>query len=250
MEKRRASRKSINNAFYDELGDLWHTEHAHPIALLRAENRLRIPWIIKTIEEKLGPHKKILDIGCGGGFLTNALANAHHEVTGIDLSKESLAIAAKNDVTTRVIYLQASAEELPFPSNSFDVVSALDLLEHVEDPAKVVAQASKVLKPNGLFFFHTFNRTLLSYLMVIKGVELFVPNSPRDMHLLRLFITPKELTTMCETNAMEVKEIRGMRPSFSKGLLKLILQRHIEENFQFVFSKSLSTGYCGFATKS
>jgi 2-polyprenyl-6-hydroxyphenyl methylase/3-demethylubiquinone-9 3-methyltransferase len=250
MEKRRSANKSVNNAFYDELEELWIHGDAHPIALLRAENRLRIPWIIQTIEERCGKNKKILDIGCGAGFLTNALAKEHHEVVGVDLSSKSLEIAKKSDITKKAAYLQAPGEQLPFPDNSFDVISALDFLEHIEEPQRVIQEASRVLKPGGLFFFHTFNRNFLSYLLIIKGVEFFVPNTPPQMHLLRLFIKPEELSRMCQMSDLQVVEMRGMRPSFGlQGLWKLVLQRRIADDFRFLFCPSLKTGYCGFCLK-
>ena len=158
----------INNDFYEELGDGWYTATDHPIALLRAENKVRVPWILSEI----GPRKTVLDIGCGAGILTNALAEKGHTVHGIDLSERSLQVAKTRDATQSVVYKQASGYSLPYPAQTFDVVCAMDLLEHVEEPQKIIAEASRVLKPNGLFFFHTFNRNLLSYLLIIKAVTI------------------------------------------------------------------------------
>ncbi|HSX26160.1 MAG TPA: bifunctional 2-polyprenyl-6-hydroxyphenol methylase/3-demethylubiquinol 3-O-methyltransferase UbiG, partial [Chlamydiales bacterium] len=166
--ERQASPQTINNDFYEDLEEHWYTAFDHPVALLRAENAIRIPWIREEISHHLP--SKVLDIGCGAGLLTNALAAAGHHVAGIDLSSTSLQIAKKYDKTHQVNYQIANAYSLPFPDNHFDTVCAMDVLEHVEDPGLLIAEASRVLKPNGLFFFHTFNRNPLSYLFIIKGV--------------------------------------------------------------------------------
>ena len=241
---------SVNNTFYDALHDLWHEGSLHPVALLRAENELRNPWIRTIIEKRHAGRCKILDIGCGGGLLTNAMAKEGHEVFGVDLSSGSLAHAQKKDSTKSVTYLSAPAESLPFEEGSFDVVCAMDLLEHVQDPALVIAEASRVLKNKGLFFFHTFNRTWLSWLVVIKGVEWCVRNTPPDMHLYRFFVTPKEMKKMCQAHHMHVEKILGVRPDIkSKAFWRMVFLREVTPEFRFVFTPSLKTGYSGYATK-
>lgn len=247
--ERKTGPETINNAFYDDLGDDWYTSSNHPIALLRAENAIRIPWILNEIEKRFGT-AQILDVGCGAGMLTNALAEKGHAVSGIDLSESSLTIAKKRDTTGRVAYQKANAYALPFPDASFNVVCATDVLEHVEIPQKLISEASRVLKPGGIFFFHTFNRNLFSYLLVIKGVEWCVPNAPPRMHVYPLFIKPKELTALCKHSSLEVESLIGLRPCFSLGLWKMAFQRKIPETFSFQFTKSLLTGYCGIASKN
>ncbi len=242
MEKQRR----INNDFYELLEEKWYTALDHPIALLRAENELRIPWVIGQI----GKEKTVLDIGCGAGFLTNALAKEGHFVYGIDLSEKSLKIAAAHDVTKQVNYSLASGYSLPFSKGQFDVVTAMDLLEHVEEPNLVIKEASRVLKKGGLFFFHTFNRNLLSYLLIIKGVEWFVPNTPKDMHVYPLFIKPEELSDFCEESGLEIADIKGFVPKiFAKPFWKMVFTKKIPKNLSFTFSKSLKTGYCGYCIK-
>jgi 2-polyprenyl-6-hydroxyphenyl methylase/3-demethylubiquinone-9 3-methyltransferase len=171
----------INNAFYDDLGERWYTASDDPVALLRAESRLRVPWVVEKISRD-GAEACVLDVACGAGFLSNALALKNHQVTGIDLSVQSLAVAEKYDTTKSVTYLAMDAHHLDFPDASFDVVCAMDFLEHVSDRNQVIKEFSRVLKPGGRFFFHTFNRNFLSWLIVIKGVEWFVKNTPDHMH--------------------------------------------------------------------
>ena len=241
-------RTSVNNAVYAELGARWYDADDDPIALLRAETALRNPWIAQTIERELGPGpRRVLDLGCGAGFLANEMAARGHVVTGIDSAVESLTIAAQHDRTGTVTYRPGDATGLDFPARSFDVVCAMDLLEHVEEPARLVAEAARVLVPGGLFFFYTFNRTLRAWLLAVKGVEWFVANTPRHLHLLRLFIKPRELEAMCRERGLSVEELRGARPRIDRAFLALLRTGRVPASFRFVFTPSLATGYLGWA---
>jgi 2-polyprenyl-6-hydroxyphenyl methylase/3-demethylubiquinone-9 3-methyltransferase len=227
---------------------MWHTASDHPIALLRAENAIRNPWILKTIQERKQKTCQVLDIGCGAGLLSNQLAQAAHSVTGIDLSLGSLEVAQAQN--TGAVFLEADATRLPFPDECFDIVCAMDLLEHVERPELVVQEASRVLKPEGIFFFHTFNRNWLSYLIIIKGVEWFVKNAPKNMHIYSLFIKPKELKGMMSEKGLMLQNIQGLVPDpASKAFWKMLAKRVIDKEFRFKFSKNLQTGYVGWASK-
>lgn len=245
--ERQAGSQTINNAFYEDLGDLWYTAFNHPVALLRAENAVRIPWILSEIGTS---PRSVLDIGCGAGLLTNALSSVGHETTGIDLSTSSLETARRHDKTQKVHYLEANAYSLPFKDASFDVCCAMDVLEHVEDPGLLIAEASRVLKPNGLFFFHTFNRNPLSYFLIIKGVDWFVQNAPKNMHVYPLFIKPRELEELFQIYKLRSLKWVGLRPAFTRAFLQLLLTRKVPKNFSFRFSNSLATGYCGLAQKT
>ena len=247
MERRSSG---INNTFYEDLKEDWLQATNHPIALLRAENNVRNPWILQTIQQSVGPSAHILDIGCGGGLLTNFLASRGYQVTGIDLSASSLEIARQNAIGFKAEYLMAQAEFLPFPNESFDVVSAMDLLEHVENPKRVIEEASRVLKPGGLFFFHTFNRTWQSYLLVIKGVEWCVKNTPSNMHVFSLFIKPEEMEGLCKRVSLKVETWMGLNPkALSLPFWKMLWTREVPSDFLFTFTKSLKTGYVGIARK-
>lgn len=248
MEKQ-AGTASINNAFYDELHDNWYTASNHPIALLRAENQVRNPWIAAEIRKRFKSNITLLDVGCGAGLLTNALALEGHSVTGIDLSEKSLKIAGLRDETKKVRYQSANAYALPFPDASFDVVCAMDILEHVENPNKLIQEASRVLKKDGIFFFHTFNRNPLSYIVIIKGVDWCVQNAPKNMHVYPLFIKPKELRHLCKGHNLRVENMVGLRPKVNTSFFRMLLTRCVPKDFSFCFSKNLSTGYCGIAQK-
>ena len=241
----------VNNAFYEDLGDAWYEDTVHPIALLRAENKARNPWVLERICALLGSSSRdVLDIGCGGGFLSNALGAQGHRVTGIDLSAKSLEVAAKRDATKSVRYMQLDAFALPFPDQSFDVISAMDFLEHIETPKQIVQEAARLLRPNGLFFFHTFNRNWLSWLIVIKGVEWCVPNTPPNMHVYSHFIKPKELEEWCKESQLNRIEMRGLTPRIaSVAFWKSLMTRRVDKKLEFCFSSSLLTGYLGVAQK-
>jgi len=114
----------------------------------------------------------------------------------------------------------------------------------------VIQEASRLLKPGGLFFFHTFNRTFLSWLIVIKGVEWCVKNAPPDMHIHRLFIKPAELQKICEDLGLKQEEIKGLNVKvLSKAFWQMVLKRTVPDDLEFVFTDSLKVGYSGFARK-
>lgn len=252
MEKQACDQVLINNDFYNDLKDDWYTASNHPIALLRAENALRGPWIIQSIQERFKQDSvHILDIGCGAGFLSNQLARSNYDVIGVDISQESLEVAARFDETKKAVYLYANAYHLPFIKESFDLVCAMDILEHVDNPTQLITEASRVLKPGGLFFFHTFNRNFLSYLTIIKGVDWFVNNAPPQMHVYPLFIKPHELTEMCSVQSLQVQTLKGFIPDIARtAFWKMLITGQVAKEFRFRFCKNLSTGYCGYATKS
>jgi 2-polyprenyl-6-hydroxyphenyl methylase/3-demethylubiquinone-9 3-methyltransferase len=241
----------VNNHIYAELDERWYDAHDDPVALLRAEARHRNPWVAARIAAQLGPRScAVLDLGCGAGFLANDLALRRHRVVGLDASPESLAVAAAHDGTRRVRYELGDARALPYRDASFDVVCAMDFLEHVEQPERVVAEAARVLVPGGLFFFHTFDRSAWSWLIVIKGVEWFVRNTPRDLHVLRLFIRPAELAAMCHANGLEMVELHGSRPRLRFPLIRMLLTGVVGDDLEFQFTRSLRLGYAGFACKT
>jgi 2-polyprenyl-6-hydroxyphenyl methylase/3-demethylubiquinone-9 3-methyltransferase len=262
----------INNAFYDSLGDRWYEAYDDPLALLRAEGALKNPWVSERIRAALGGKPgRILDVGCGAGILANALADEGHRVSGIDMSRGSLKIARSRRPRTSTpsggsgaggrprsgsqsglaAYIAADAYRLPYRDASFDAVTALDFLEHVSAPERIIAEASRVLRPGGLFFFHTFNRNPLAWLIIIKGVEWFVRNTPERMHVLPLFIKPAELRAYCDRNGMRPMEMTGMRPEILRpAFWKMLATRRVPPDFTFRFTPSLTLSYLGYAQKT
>jgi 2-polyprenyl-6-hydroxyphenyl methylase/3-demethylubiquinone-9 3-methyltransferase len=239
----------VDNSVYDTYGDRWYTAFDDPVALLRAESRVKTPWILERIRARFRT-AKILDVGCGAGFLSNALAAADFQVYGVDLSESSLEVARRYDRTGRVTYICADAFQLPFADQSFDVITAMDFLEHIEDPARVIQEFSRVLKPGGMFFFHTFNRSALAWLVIIKAVEWLVRNTPPHMHVLHLFIKPVELRHYCSQAGLRVEEMTGIRPRLSTIPWTKIFSGVVPKEMQFQLSKSLKLSYLGMASKN
>ena len=147
-------------------------------------------------------------------------------------------------------YRVADAYRLPFRDAAFDAVSALDFLEHVTAPERVVAEAARVLKPGGLFFFHTFNRNRLAWLIVIKGLEWFVRNTPDHMHVLPLFIKPEELEGYCSNAGMRPVEMTGIRPALGRPFWQMLATRRVPRDFAFRLTPSLNISYLGYARKT
>src|SRR5204863_3587753 len=114
---------------------------------------------------------------------------------------------------------------------------------------RVIAEASRVLVPGGLFVFHTFNRTWQAKLIIIKGVEWFVRNAPKDLHVSRLFVTPDELRGMCHAHGLDNPEIRGSRPRFRWPLWRMLLTGRVGDDFAFITTPSVKLGYTGFARR-
>jgi 2-polyprenyl-6-hydroxyphenyl methylase/3-demethylubiquinone-9 3-methyltransferase len=243
----------VNNEYYHDLGEKWYEAQDNPIALLRAESRLRSPWIANRIHEFFSYQTRpvqILDVGCGAGFLSNALGREKFDVTGLDLSLSSLNVAQSRDLGGKVKYLQADAYNMPFEDESFDVVTSTDFLEHVSEPKQVLKEVSRVLRPNGFFFYHTFNRNFLSRFLVIKSMEWFVKNTPEDLHVYDLFIKPKDLQAWLLDEHMTTMEVHGIRPKILQiPMLKLLFQGVVDPRFQFRWTSSLAISYVGIARK-
>ncbi len=249
--KRDLPNSSVNNTIYDKYGERWYTAKDDPVALLRAEARSRNRWIASELTERYSDKDvRILDVGCGAGFLANALALEGYRVTGLDISESSLAVARNHDATGTVDYRYGDTYKLEFPDGNFDVVCAMDFLEHVEEPERVVQEAARVLKRGGLFFFYTFNRNLLAWLIVIKGVEWFVRNTPRNMHRLRYFIKPAEMRRMCGRNGMSVAKCLGLAPKiFQTSFWKMLESGSVDDSFTFSFTRHTLIGYMGLAIR-
>jgi 2-polyprenyl-6-hydroxyphenyl methylase / 3-demethylubiquinone-9 3-methyltransferase len=249
----------VNNTFYDTLGDRWLHAQDDPVALLRAEGVVKQAWVTEILKARAGSRSnalastasplKILDVGCGAGFLARHLRVEGHDVHALDYSLQSLRVSQGVDGGVR--YLRGDALRLPYRDGSFDVVTSMDFLEHIEDPASSVREAARVLKPGGLFFFHTFNRNPLAWLIIIKGLEWFVRNTPDHMHVLRLFIKPRELAGFCSAAGMEPFEWTGVRPDFTKGAFwKMLRTGVVPDDFSFVLTPSLMLSYLGAARKT
>lgn len=174
-------------------------------------NPLRLGWI-----DGLAPlaGKKVLDIGCGGGILSDSMARKGADVTGIDLSTKALKVAQLHALeagTTGVSYREISAEALAQEQPaSFDVVTCMEMLEHVPDPASVVRACATLVKPGGWVFFSTINRNPKSFLFAIVGAEYLLRMLPRGTHEYAKMIRPSELASFCRDAGLSLEQTRGM----------------------------------------
>lgn len=174
-------------------------------------NPLRLDWI-----DALAPiqGKRVLDVGCGGGILSDAMARRGADVTGIDLAAKALKVAqlhALEAATPNVRYLETSAEALASEQpGSFDVVTCMEMLEHVPDPSSVVRACSELVKPGGWVFFSTINRNPKSFLFAIVGAEYVLRLLPRGTHEYAKFIRPSELAGHCRATGLELLHTKGM----------------------------------------
>ena len=173
-------------------------------------NPLRLGWI-DGLAALAG--KRVLDVGCGGGILSEAMARLGATVTGIDLSDKPLKVAKLHLLESglAVDYQLASAEEFSVQNREeFDVVTCMELLEHVPDPASTVAACAALTKPGGRLFFSTINRNPKSYLFAVIGAEYLLKMLPKGTHDYARFIRPSELARWCRDAGLEPLELKGM----------------------------------------
>ncbi len=198
-------------AKFSDLAHRWWDKESE-FRPLHEMNPLRLDWI-----GQLSPlaGKRVVDIGCGGGILTDAMARKGAEVLGIDLSTKSLRVAqlhALEAATPNVQYREVSAEALAAEQpGSFDVVTCMEMLEHVPEPASIVRACAALVRPGGWVFFSTINRNPKSFVFAIVGAEYVLNLLPRGTHAYAKFIRPSELARFCRDVGLELRQPRGMQ---------------------------------------
>jgi len=196
-------------AKFSELAHRWWDPNSE-FKPLHEINPLRLKWIDKQSQLN---GKKVLDVGCGGGILAEAMAGAGAAVSGIDLSDKALKVARLHlfESGKSVDYKLVSAEDFAAQhAGEFDIVTCMEMLEHVPDPASVVAACSRLVKPGGWVFFSTLNRNAKSYLFAVVGAEYVLKLLPRGTHDYAKFIRPAELARMAREAGLETQELIGM----------------------------------------
>ena len=197
-------------AKFSEQAHRWW-DPASEFAPLHAINPLRLNWI-DGLAALAG--KRVLDVGCGGGILADSMARRGASVLGVDLATKALKVAqlhAMEAETPNVEYREVSAEALAAEQpGSFDVVTCMEMLEHVPKPESVVQACATLVKPGGWIFFSTLNRNPKSFLLAIVGAEYVLNMLPRGTHEYLKFIKPSELAGWCRTARLDLLQTQGM----------------------------------------
>lgn len=258
-------KSTINNGIYDELADTWWDENRFLHLLKAMVNPWRVPYFKNALMKHYGQdvsRVRLLDIGCGGGVLTEEFARMGCQAVGIDISPRSIAVAQDHAAQSglSIDYRTGEATSLPFEEGSFEAVSCCDMLEHVADWERVIAESARVLKPGGLFLFDTINRTQKSKAVMIHGLQKssFIRLMPADTHIWEMFIKPDEITTALQKQGMNVEDMQGSK--IAKNPLATLWDVRQKKQGRITFGelgrrlelkldKDLSLNYLGYACK-
>ena len=207
---------------------------------LHAINPLRLDWI-----DGIAPlnGQRVLDVGCGGGILADAMARKGADVLGIDLAEKSLKVAqlhaleaGTSHITYRLVAAEALAAEMP---DQFDVVTCMEMLEHVPDPASVVQACARLAKPGGWVFFSTINRNPKSFLMAILGAEYVLNLVPRGTHEYARLLRPSELARFCRDAGLDMQQSCGLEYNPISGRYRLSTDTSV--NYMLATRKSTNS---------
>ena len=221
-------------AKFQELASRWWDANSE-FKPLHQINPLRLNWIKERVPLQTS---RVLDVGCGGGILSESMAQAGADVLGIDLAEAALSVARLHALETgatveyRDISAEDCADEMP---EQFDCVTCLEMLEHVPDPASTVAACARLVKPGGKLFFSTLNRNPKSWLFAIVGAEYVLRLLPRGTHEWQKFIKPSELDGYCRAAGLQVDEIIGL--TYNPLTRHYKLENDVDVNYMIAVSK-------------
>ncbi|KPN72204.1 bifunctional 2-polyprenyl-6-hydroxyphenol methylase/3-demethylubiquinol 3-O-methyltransferase UbiG [Neisseria sp. 83E34] len=214
MDQHTETERNVDDAEIDKFSRLAHKwwDTTGEFKPLHDINPLRLGYIDRH-GQLAG--KYVLDVGCGGGILSESMAKLGAEaVTGIDMAEKSLKIAELHALESgvgnlkyRCISVEDLAAEAP---HSYDIVTCMEMMEHVPDPASIIRACAKLVKPDGMVFFSTINRNPKSYVHAILGAEYILNLVPKGTHDWKKFITPSELARMCRQAGLDVVDTKGM----------------------------------------
>ncbi|MFA6111537.1 MAG: bifunctional 2-polyprenyl-6-hydroxyphenol methylase/3-demethylubiquinol 3-O-methyltransferase UbiG [Candidatus Latescibacterota bacterium] len=261
----RATYNRIDNGLYDAQSDLWWQPDSAFHQLKAFLNPARVGYAQRKLFDNLhlDPRgKRALEVGCGGGLLCEEIARMGFETTGIDPSARSLEVAARHAQANglAIRYAGATGESLPSPAATYDAVFCCDVLEHVRDLPQVIAEIARVMKPGGVFYYDTFNRTWVSKLVAIKLAQEWQRWAflPPNLHVWDMFIRPWEMKSLLRQNGLEWKEHRGMKPSVPLPRALGYLRRRARGELSYaelgkrvhlVESRITAVMFMGYATK-
>lgn len=236
--------------FYDQQAPHWWDEAATVYPLQRL-NPLRFQYFDRFVPDWSG--LQVLDVGCGGGYTCEFLAQRGAKVWGVDQSAACIEAAQAHAAQgfLSIDYHHGMGEQLPYGDRTFDVVICVDVLEHVANPARTLAEIHRVLKPGGLFCFDTLNRTWQSRLVMIWLLEDLLQEIPQGIHDWRKFITPQELTVLLQQHCFSSITINGFNLFGSTLLEKIAALRYYWQtgDFRIRFDTDTSIMYIGIAIK-
>ena len=257
---------SVDNDVYDRLGGSWWDETSLLNVLHGSVTPGRFAYFRAVLARQFGTGLsglRVLDIGCGGGFLAEEFAALGCRVTGVDPSPASVS-AARAHAAGRGLHIDyrvGAGEELPAPDNAFSVACCCDVLEHVSDLDRVISETARVLKPGGLYLFDTINRTLASKLLAIKVMQQWPLTRLTDvaLHDWDMFITPAELAGVLERHGLTPGEMTGLGTragpiAVLRGLISArrgrITYGELSRRLDVGRVGSTAVSYMGFATKT
>jgi 2-polyprenyl-6-hydroxyphenyl methylase / 3-demethylubiquinone-9 3-methyltransferase len=259
------SANAVDNEMYETMGHTWWDDTASVATLRYFINPIRFAYFQRIIAAQRASGwqpKTVLDVGCGGGFLSEEFAKAGYKVTGVDPAAVSLACAREHAAQSglSIEYARAPGERLPFDAGAFDIVLCCDVLEHVDDIRPVVREISRVLSGGGIFFYDTINMTLASYFMVIKVMQDWILTAQVESrsHAWRQFVKPCELRNAIALAGLVWQEDRGIAAegnpiSHLAGMRQRVKGkisfRELGERLKFRETGNIRASYMGYAVK-
>ena len=221
-------------AKFDALASRWWDPEGE-FRPLHEINPLRLDWIRQQVDLQ---GARVVDVGCGGGILAESMASAGANVRGIDMAEAPLAVARlhQHESDVAVDYQRSTAEELAASEpESFDVVTCLEMLEHVPDPSRVIASCRELVRPGGHVFFSTINRNPKSFLFAIVGAEYVLRLLPAGTHEYEKFIRPSELEAWARSAGLELQNSIGMH--YNPLTREYSLGRNLDVNYLMYFRR-------------
>lgn len=259
--------QAVDNDIYRRNGHAWWDDEVGEFSTIRFFiNPVRFAYFRRVLDQARGAAVRgltLLDVGCGGGFLAEEFARAGLSVTGVDPAPESIQAAQAHAAAAglSIAYRTSPGESLPFANGAFDLVACCDVLEHVDDLGRVISEIARVLKPGGLFFFDTINRTFESKVAMIWVMQEWRATAfaPPNAHVWEKFIKPKELAALFEQYGLAQRELRGIvsrrNPlaallDFRRRVRGRLTFRDLGQRLAFCEGDDIHASYMGYAERA